>query len=100
MSGEVAKRDALKRPAEVEEYMENLVREVKNKSPAGLFLHDAENLIHGSGMLALTLLSQWHQVWAISMLVSSFCWRCRYVRAYHSQCACASNGSRELHHSY
>lgn len=56
MSGEVAKRDALKRPAEVGEYMENLVREVKNKSPAGLFLRDAENLIHGSGMLALIML--------------------------------------------
>ena len=50
MSGEVAKRDALKRPVEVREYMEKLIKEVKAKAPTELLLRDAENLIHGSGM--------------------------------------------------
>lgn len=49
MSGEVAKRDALKYPVEVGDYMEQLVQEVKAKNPAELFLRDGENLIHGSG---------------------------------------------------
>ena len=55
MSGEVAKRDALKRPVEVSEYMEKLIKEVKAKAPAELLLRDAENLVHGSGMYVLSL---------------------------------------------
>ena len=50
MSGEVAKRDALKRPVEVADYMANLIQIVKAKAPMELLLRDAENLIHGSGM--------------------------------------------------
>ena len=50
MSGEVAKRDALKRPVEVGDYMEKLVKEVKAKAPTELLRRDAENLVHGSGM--------------------------------------------------
>ena len=50
MSGEVAKRDALKRPVEVTDYMANLIQKVKAKAPTELLLRDAENLIHGSGM--------------------------------------------------
>ena len=50
MSGEVAKRDALKRPVDVTEYMDKLLEEVKAKNPSELLCRDAENLIHGSGM--------------------------------------------------
>ena len=53
MSGEVAKRDALKRPVYVRDYMEKLVNEVKAKNPSELLLRDAENLVHGSGMSVL-----------------------------------------------
>lgn len=49
MSGEVAKRDALKQPVEVQDYMEKLVKEVKAKGPTELFLRDGEHLVHGSG---------------------------------------------------
>ena len=49
MSGEVAKKDALKFPAEVCDYMENLIKEIRAKNPAELLLRDGENLIHGSG---------------------------------------------------
>ena len=49
LSGEIAKRDALKWPIEIEKYLNDLLSEVKEKTADQYFLRDAENLMHGSG---------------------------------------------------